>query len=209
MLGSCLGLAAAPALAQTYPFVSDVFEISGIHRESDGVLRNMGCMILGNNGNSTTPSLFTWGQTQYPETHCGLSQSSPQAQWEIYPIVANGLIRHVIKSAFNGKCLIRGQNGTARNASVYLWPDNADKQFCGLNSAAEFVSNGQAAWDLTGLDAIATGAYFGTIGLSPAVKLQFSPTLKWPAIPPSDYSLAEFPDSPSSETWMFVLNPVN
>lgn len=216
VLTGSLSLAAAPAIAQTAVsgiVIQGTYEIETSLKDSSGRVKAYGCMILGNSGFNPVPSLYNWGGDGH---FCGLETASAQALWDIYPVVAHGVVRHVIKSKFNGKCLLRGDSGRAANASVFLWPDSADKHFCGLRTAEDFVTNGQAAWDFSQLKGYNVGAYgygdgdivySGSISLHPVNQAQafltFSPT---PASAPSslpDTSMATFTNTASD--WQLYL----
>jgi hypothetical protein len=214
--GLGLGLAAVQATAQTPiagPFLNGTYEIEVALKGANGYVIPYGCMILGNSGTSAIPSLFKWSGNGH---YCNLDVASSQTLWKIYPIFANGLVRHVIMSLQTGQCLIRSQAGTATNASMYLWPDNLDKHFCGFKTARDFVNNGQAAWNFSQLGAYSISEYgyadgdimySGPVMLQPPNKpqafLMFSPT---PASSPSsvsDVSLATFSDLPTN--WLFYF----
>lgn len=215
-LVSSLGLTAVPAMAQTPVsgvIIQGTYEIEASLRDSNGHVNAYGCMILGNNGSSTVPSLYKWPGNGH---FCNLDVANPQALWDIYPIYANGLVRHVIKSKYNGQCLLQGNAGQASNASVFVWGDSADKHYCGLKTAADFITNGQAAWDFSQLKAYSVSEYGyadGDIVYSGSISLQaqnqakaflmFSPT---PASTPSsvpDVSLATFSNAPNN--WQLYL----
>ena len=113
-----------------------------------------GCMILSDNGHDQVPSLYHWGGSGW----CGLSDnkvhmlSNAQAVWSIYSITAtDGRRAHIMKSHFNSRCLIRGENGTAASPSLHMWPlPGGDPKFCGWRTADEVINNGQAAWYFEG-----------------------------------------------------------
>jgi hypothetical protein len=116
-----------------------------------------GCMITGNNGHASVPSLFYWSGNFHGWGQCGLSDSravvlqNAQAVWRVYTVVGtDGQSAYVIKSHVNGRCLVRGENGHAKSPNLYLWTGlGGDDKFCGLRSADELLRNGQAAWTLT------------------------------------------------------------
>jgi hypothetical protein len=178
------------------------------YKDSAGVDRDAGCMILGQQGTNLIPTLYKWSGSG---AYCNLDSASPQALWNIYPLVSNaGVVRHVIKSRINGKCLIRGSNGKASTASMYLWP-GGDPHFCGFGSADELVTSGQAAWDFSALQAYmdesADIVYAGQISvMKDPGQLIFGPTPHtWPSTEP-DYSQARFTSDPAAmNSWYVVL----
>jgi hypothetical protein len=202
-----LGLAAVSAAAQTPVsgiIIDGTYLIDTSFEDSNGRALATGCMMQGNAGKSTVPSLYKWSGSGH---YCNLDVASPQALWRIYPVTFNGVVRHVIKSTIDGKCLVRGNSGQAAQASLFLWPGNSDTRLCGLKTAADFIHNGQAAWDFSQLRAhsvtpfdYADGniLYSGAISLMPANQprsyLMFSPM---PTSSPSstpDVSMATFSD---------------
>jgi len=210
-LTGSLGLAAAPAMAQNpVPgvIIQGEYEIEVALRGSSGPISSYGCMILGSGGSSTIPSLYRWPGNGH---FCNLETASSQALWNIYPIYANGVVRHVIKSKINGNCLHHGNGGKDANPSLYLWLDSTDTHYCGLRTAGEFISNSQAAWDFSELKAYSVSeygyadgdvVYTGSISLKvanrPTGYLMFSPT---PITKPSveaDVSLASFSSAPNN-----------
>jgi hypothetical protein len=213
-----VGLAAVPAAAQTLIsgiLVDGTFVIETSIEESIGRPTATGCMIQGNAGKATVPSLYKWSGSGH---YCNLNVASPQALWRIYPVTLNGIVRHVIKSTIDSKCLVRGNSGQAAQASLFLWPGNPDTRFCGLKTAADFINNGQAAWDFSQLSAYSVTPfdyadgnflYSGAISLIPAAQsrsyLMFSPT---PTSSPSstpDVSMAGFSDKRNG--WRLYLFP--
>lgn len=199
--GLCL---AAPAIAlESGPLIQGSYEIETWFTLSGNGPFGTGCMIIGNSGASASPSLYRW---PVGGAHCGLNIPHAQATWDIYPIVSGQTVRHVIKSRVNGKCLIRAGNGRDINPSLYLWPEYADKHFCGLPDANALIINGQAAWDFTGLEAkvseVGDVVYAGSIRLGGAA-LIFSPLA---VSPPPDYSMAIFTtDAEIAGNWRMNL----
>jgi hypothetical protein len=82
---------------------------------------------------------------------CGLGDltshaSNKQAVWDITPVKhTDGRSAYVIRSRYNGKCLIRSNNGHNVVPSLYMW-NNSNPQWCGFGSADAVIDNGQAAW---------------------------------------------------------------
>jgi hypothetical protein len=171
---------------------------------------NYGCMIVGNNGQSAAPSLYSWVPVDY---FCGVPAGNTQAAWDIYPVRSStGQMAHVIKSRANGQCLIRANNGTAGRASFYLWQENADEQFRGFPSADVLISNGQAAWDLSGLQQRTQSGlvyYAGSVRMqAPTTStLVFSPIPLTPPSTTSDYAFATFStDAAESARWLLEFH---
>ena len=82
-----------------------------------------GCMIVGNSGTSSVPSLYVWNPDA---AGCGRAPGNTQALWSVYPVTSlSGKVVHVIRSQVNGKCLIRSSNGQASQASLHLWTDSS------------------------------------------------------------------------------------
>jgi hypothetical protein len=181
---SSIAILASPARAGS-TIVQGYYAVEARYWTSLFDYKDYGCMIVGNGGNAEVPSLYDWGS---PGAYCGLSSYSAQARWQIYAVrsTTTGKTGHVIKSAVNGKCLIRGASGQATFASLYLWPLNADHLFCGFRTADELIENGQAAWDLSDFEPIVVNdliVYSGTAKLTlPNSALNFSPL---PATAPS------------------------
>ena len=180
---------------------------------ANGAPMQGGCLIVGNNGTAQFPSLYHWGRG--PRETCGFPAdkrellANRQAVWDIRPITStSGKTAYAIRSRVNGACLMRGHNGTAGRADIYLWGDIADKQFCGLRSADAFVENGQAAWQLADLQPIARDAgpsWFGALRLErpTASTLGFSP---WPWLWPNpvpDYAFNAIHPQGTPNPWWF------
>jgi serine protease len=111
------------------------------------------CMIAPTSG-TREPILYDWQKPGGARQHCGWRNEAEllgqmEGVWDIQAVTtSHGVTAHVIRSRVNGKCLIRGHNGYATYADLYLWGQNPDKMFCGFASADELVDNGQAAWFL-------------------------------------------------------------
>ncbi len=197
---------AAPAQAlESGPLIQGSYEIQTWFTDSVGIVYGTGCLtMMGGSPASLVPALYQWPSGG---NHCGLDNPNAQAIWDIYPVVSGQTVRHVIKSRTNNQCLIRGSNGQAGNPSLYLWPDNADKRYCGLASADAFVANGQAAWDFTDfqpkVDEVGDIVYSGRISLASG-GLHFR-SLHIPP-PGVDYSPAEFlTDTVITSRWSMNL----
>lgn len=154
---ACMSGIAASASATVIDdglYIVDVHQATGEH---EPFARYGGCMIVSNGGYDSVPSMYYWPRST--AVFCGLSDNLQdmvahhrQAVWRIYTVTAGtGMRAYVIKSHFDGRCLIRSQNGTAAAPSLYLWSvAGGDAQYCGFRSADELIANGQAAWDFTG-----------------------------------------------------------
>jgi hypothetical protein len=155
LAGSAMGLTLTSTAAGTLqgsplqgPFIQRTFIMEVWYDEFEDGDTNFGCMILANNGNDLIPSALKWpGGGSY----CGLSAPVAQMQWDIYPIVYNGVVQHVIRNHYNGNCLIHGSSGNDRYASVYRWSQHPDDlRWCGLGSASELgAAGGFATWDFS------------------------------------------------------------
>jgi hypothetical protein len=207
LLCSAVGFA-GPALAhgsgdpmEQGPLLNGTFEIDVWFQSSQG-LAVAGCVIVGDSGRDSVPSLFHWRQgTQ----NCGHLGPNPQAQWDIYPIVEGLTVRHVIKSRVNGLCLIRGSGGEGRHPILYVWSNDPDKQrLCGFDNVHDFMSNGQAAWDMTQLETNVNAdgdvVYAGRISSKNGQVLGFDPI--WLGAARERWSWATFMSDPvSAERW--------
>ena len=107
-----------------------------------------GCLVKGERDGHSPYAL------SYADPQC---RSQPNGQdihlWDVQAIRnPSGYPQwvHVIRNRVDGKCLIRGDNGTSGWTITYLWSDSADKTYCGFVSAQALVANGQATWDLSG-----------------------------------------------------------
>jgi hypothetical protein len=115
-----------------------------------------GCMIVGNHGFDSIPSLYHWGGNYNGWGECGLSSNrqdllqNGQAIWEVYTVTAPGYPSgYVIRNrGVIGHCLIRSANGYANRPSLYMWTGliGGDARYCGFRNAQELLSNGQAVW---------------------------------------------------------------
>lgn len=167
-----------------------------------------GCLILSDGGRDIVPTLYHWGGSGW----CGLSDTSAgmlanrQAVWSIRSITASdGRRAHIVRSHLNGLCLIRGNNGTAVNPSLYLWGlPGGDANFCGFRNADEVIQNGQAAWYFYGLQ-IGGSAWMKDVRV-------FGQSLAFGPIPVNfpntldRFSWATFPGgNMTSSTWEFNL----
>jgi hypothetical protein len=155
---------------RTSPTLRGDYVINAAYAAPGQPLKQGGCLIVGNNGFAEIPTLFDWNRGT--RQRCGFPDAASlrqnrQAVWSIEPVTSNaGQTVHVIRSRVNGKCLIRGNNGTAPFAILHLWPDAGDKQFCGLRSADFLVANGQAAWRFDLLEPVTSGeatSWFGPL----------------------------------------------
>jgi hypothetical protein len=173
-----------------------------------------GCVIVGNSGNASVPSLFVWNPDA---AGCGQASGNTQPLWSIYPVTSlSGKVAHVIRSQVNGKCLIRSSNGQAAQASLHLWTDSSLKTFCGFLTAEALIANGQGAWDFSGMVPVGPfgglSNYAGRPRISVGSKswLVFSPDpTEWPSRHP-DRSLATFTDDAAlSDLWMIGLTQVS
>jgi hypothetical protein len=161
-LAAALALAGASGIAATANaavlddglYVVDVHQATGYH---EPFARYGGCMIVSNGGYDLTPSMYYWANAT--ATWCGLANTIPeilsqrQAVWQVHGLTStNGVRAYVIKSYFDGRCLIRGENGTASAPELYLWTalPGGDARYCGMRSADELIANGQAAWNFSG-----------------------------------------------------------
>jgi hypothetical protein len=82
---------------------------------------------------------------------CGLGDltthaANKQAVWDITPVThTDGRKAYTLRSRYNGKCLIRSNNGHNVVPSLFMW-NNSNPQWCGFGSADAVIDNGQAAW---------------------------------------------------------------
>lgn len=140
VLGAIVALAPAAVLAQGLEeqptTVQGTYSISA-HKQENGTSQFVGCVVM---AGGTIPTLRNGGDPFCRET----PDAAVDHRWNVYR-VGDG---HVIKSPANGRCLIRGNNGTAANPSLYSWQSNPDKTYCGLANGNVLVDNGQAHWAL-------------------------------------------------------------
>ncbi|MCC8364278.1 DUF1566 domain-containing protein [Lysobacter sp. A6] len=82
---------------------------------------------------------------------CGLGDltahgANKQAVWDITPVEhTDGRKAYTLRSRYNGKCLIRSNNGHNVVPSLHMW-NATNPQWCGFGSADAVIENGQAAW---------------------------------------------------------------
>lgn len=167
---SGLGLMSAPAMAE---IIQGPYVIEARYPKGPGPSGTdyVGCLFIGENGKSDTPSLFDWGADA---THLCGQPTGPVSQaaiWDIY-VVSDSPARsvYVIRSRFSGKCLIRGNGGAAENPTPFRWPDSTNPSYCGFPSLSAFMNNGQAGWDLDmkdiGLDDRGLHMFEGAISMA-------------------------------------------
>ena len=86
-----------------------------------------------------------------PTGLCGLGSleahaENKQAVWDITPVKhSDGRKAYVIRSRFNGQCLIRGNNGIDASARLFAW-NATNPALCGWASEDALIDNEQAAW---------------------------------------------------------------
>lgn len=109
------------------------------------------CLIFGHNGGATHPSRYSWGHSR---DFCGVAGGEQsligyrQALWTIESLPSNpGL--YTIKSDFDGRCLIFGESGRARNPTRYNW--GYDNHLCGFRDEQSLVNNKQGVWFIEAL----------------------------------------------------------
>ena len=204
LLIATLGLAVPATALESGPLVQGSYEIETWFTDSVGLVWNKGCMVMmGGSPASYVPALYRW---PWGGNHCGLGSPDAQTTWDIYPVISGEKVRHVIKSRTNGRCLLRAESGQAARPSLFLWPDVSDSRYCGLPSAAVFIANGQAAWDLTGFQVKVNEAnevvYSGRLHLDSGALHFQSVHLDPPGI---NYSPAEFLHNAITDRWHMDL----
>jgi hypothetical protein len=203
------GFGLGAPLARAIP-VQGAYVIEAIYPDAPGPPLIYGCLVAGKDGQSETPSVYDWG---VGGNLCGQPDGliSKQAIWDIYMVHSPAQQRsaYVIRSRFNGKCLIRGSSGTASNAMLYRWPSSSDTRFCGFPSADLLIGNGQAAWALDmeeeWFDFSGLYVFIGAIKMYKPTWASLSLSSK-PATPPQrtpEVSLAAFSAVPTA--WQFRL----
>lgn len=91
--------------------------------------------------------------TSIPTGLCGLGHitahtENKQAVWDITPVQhTDGRKAYVIRSRFNGQCLIRSNNGQDNTARLFSW-NATNPALCGWGNEDALIDNGQAAWVL-------------------------------------------------------------
>ena len=143
----------AAVIGATGPALTDgAYHIRFARMDVPNAPVDQGCLSAEGNGTGTVASINAAGPAPLS---CTVPDGSTKAMWDVHSVTSTaGQVAYVIKSRTNNRCLIRGINGTAANASLYVW-GGGDARFCGFATADAFIANGQAAWDLDGLHQVA------------------------------------------------------
>jgi len=136
-----LGTLAAPVQAQSHMSIQGTYAIQVVEGN-----RVRGCLVNGDAHAPSTPFYYKLAD----HTCNPLQPDDTYHLWDVYNI---GYL-HVIRSRVNGYCLIRGHNGHAARPTLYLWGESEDKTWCGFPDVHALVENGQALWDLRGLERV-------------------------------------------------------
>jgi len=147
--GICLASVVPTTAAQA--LIQGTYAISAVKNGA-----NYGCMIVPDSGHANGMTIYNWSASDWL---CGADAPLEQAQWFVYAVQTAAARVHIIKNLATGRCLVRDAGG-ANTLSMYLWPDNTDKTYCGQASAQALVNDGRAAWNFNSLQYTLNNAGF-------------------------------------------------
>ena len=107
----------APAVSPGPPPIDGTYRIRFSQTTPPNAPLDRGCLSAEGNATGHVASIDVVGPAPFS---CNVPAGSVKDLWEVYPLTSStGQVAHVIKSRTNDRCLIRGQNGTAGNPSLY------------------------------------------------------------------------------------------